>query len=85
MSTPSIIRTSTADLYDAYVMKNYSRAALTLMWRVSAGPALKALVRHAREAFRPMRSASEPGREPDREPAQAPGRGRRPPVTAGTP
>lgn len=31
MSTPSIIRTSTADLYDAYVMKNYSRAALTLV------------------------------------------------------
>jgi DNA-binding transcriptional LysR family regulator len=62
-----------------------SRAALTLMWRVSAGPALKALVRHAREAFRPMTSASEPRREPGREPARPPGRGRRPPVTAGTP
>jgi DNA-binding transcriptional LysR family regulator len=62
-----------------------SRAALTLMWRVSAGPALKALVRHAREAFRPMTSASKPGREPGREPARAAGRDRRPPVTAGTP
>ena len=30
MSTPSLIRTSTADLYDAHVMKNYARAALTL-------------------------------------------------------
>lgn len=30
MNSPSIIRTSTADLYDAHVMKNYSRAALTL-------------------------------------------------------
>ncbi len=31
MNPPSIIRTSTADLYDAYVMKNYSRPALTLV------------------------------------------------------
>jgi acetylornithine/N-succinyldiaminopimelate aminotransferase len=31
MSTPSIIRTSTADLYDAHVMKNYARAAITLV------------------------------------------------------
>jgi acetylornithine/N-succinyldiaminopimelate aminotransferase len=30
MNSPSLIRTSTADLYDAHVMKNYSRAALTL-------------------------------------------------------
>jgi acetylornithine/N-succinyldiaminopimelate aminotransferase len=31
MSSPSIIRTSTADLYDAHVMKNYARAAITLV------------------------------------------------------
>ncbi len=31
MSTPSIVRTSTADLYDAHVMKNYARAAITLV------------------------------------------------------
>ena len=31
MSTPSIIRTNTADLYDAHVLKNYSRPALTLV------------------------------------------------------
>jgi acetylornithine aminotransferase/acetylornithine/N-succinyldiaminopimelate aminotransferase len=31
MSQPSIIRTNTAELYDAYVMKNYSRAPLTLV------------------------------------------------------
>jgi acetylornithine/N-succinyldiaminopimelate aminotransferase len=31
MSAPSIVRTNTAELYDAYVMKNYSRAALTLV------------------------------------------------------
>jgi acetylornithine aminotransferase/acetylornithine/N-succinyldiaminopimelate aminotransferase len=31
MSTPSIIRTSTADLYDAHVLKNYARASLTLV------------------------------------------------------
>jgi acetylornithine/N-succinyldiaminopimelate aminotransferase len=31
MSDPSIIRTSTADLYDSHVMKNYARAALTLV------------------------------------------------------
>src|SRR5882757_6233024 len=31
MNPPSIIRTSTADLYDAHVMKNYSRAPLTLV------------------------------------------------------
>ena len=30
MSAPSLLRTSTADLYDAHVMKNYARAALTL-------------------------------------------------------
>ena len=30
MNSPSLIRTSTADLYDAHVMKNYARAALTL-------------------------------------------------------
>jgi acetylornithine/N-succinyldiaminopimelate aminotransferase len=30
-SNPSLIRTSTADLYDAYVLKNYSRAPLTLV------------------------------------------------------
>jgi acetylornithine/N-succinyldiaminopimelate aminotransferase len=30
MSQPSLIRTSTADLYDAHVMKNYARAPLTL-------------------------------------------------------
>ena len=29
-SSPSLIRTQTADLYDAHVMKNYARAALTL-------------------------------------------------------
>jgi len=28
---PSILRTSTADLYDAHVLKNYARAALTLV------------------------------------------------------
>ncbi|MBL9203233.1 MAG: aminotransferase class III-fold pyridoxal phosphate-dependent enzyme, partial [Opitutaceae bacterium] len=28
--TPSIVRTATAELYDAHVMKNYARAALTL-------------------------------------------------------
>jgi acetylornithine/N-succinyldiaminopimelate aminotransferase len=31
MSSPSVIRTSTADLYDAHVMKNYARAAITLV------------------------------------------------------
>jgi acetylornithine/N-succinyldiaminopimelate aminotransferase len=29
MSVPNLIRTSTADLYDAHVMKNYARAPLT--------------------------------------------------------
>jgi acetylornithine/N-succinyldiaminopimelate aminotransferase len=29
--TPSIVRTSTAELYDAHVMKNYARAPLTLV------------------------------------------------------
>jgi acetylornithine aminotransferase/acetylornithine/N-succinyldiaminopimelate aminotransferase len=29
-NSPSLIRTQTADLYDAHVMKNYARAALTL-------------------------------------------------------
>ncbi len=57
-----------------------SRAALVLMWRVAAGPALKAFVRHAREAFGPPR-ASTPGRVP----ARTPGRDRRAPATAGTP
>ena len=31
MNPPSVIRTSTADLYDTYVMKNYARAPLTLV------------------------------------------------------
>ncbi len=31
MSSPSIVRTSTADLYDAHVLKNYARSALTLV------------------------------------------------------
>jgi len=31
MIPPSIVRTSTADLYDAHVMKNYARAAVTLV------------------------------------------------------
>lgn len=31
MNQPSIVRTNTAELYDAYVMKNYNRAALTLV------------------------------------------------------
>jgi acetylornithine/N-succinyldiaminopimelate aminotransferase len=31
MTSPSIIRTNTADLYDAHVLKNYARAALTLV------------------------------------------------------
>jgi acetylornithine aminotransferase/acetylornithine/N-succinyldiaminopimelate aminotransferase len=31
MSVPSIIRTNTADLYDAHVLKNYGRAPLTLV------------------------------------------------------
>ena len=31
MSQPSIIRTSTADLYDSHVLKNYARPALTLV------------------------------------------------------
>jgi acetylornithine aminotransferase/acetylornithine/N-succinyldiaminopimelate aminotransferase len=31
MSSPSILRTSTADLYDAHVLKNYARASLTLV------------------------------------------------------
>ncbi len=31
MSPPSIVRTNTAELYDAYVMKNYARASLTLV------------------------------------------------------
>lgn len=31
MTQPSIICTSTADLYDAHVLKNYARAALTLV------------------------------------------------------
>jgi acetylornithine/N-succinyldiaminopimelate aminotransferase len=31
MSLPSIVRTNTAELYDSYVMKNYARAAITLV------------------------------------------------------
>jgi acetylornithine aminotransferase/acetylornithine/N-succinyldiaminopimelate aminotransferase len=31
MTEPSLVRTSTAELYDAYVLKNYGRAALTLV------------------------------------------------------
>jgi acetylornithine/N-succinyldiaminopimelate aminotransferase len=31
MNTPTITRTSTAEAYDAYVMKNYARPALTLV------------------------------------------------------
>jgi acetylornithine aminotransferase/acetylornithine/N-succinyldiaminopimelate aminotransferase len=31
MNTPSIVRTSTAELYDAHVLKNYARAPLTLV------------------------------------------------------
>ena len=31
MSQPSIVRTNTAELYDAYVMKNYGRPPLTLV------------------------------------------------------
>jgi acetylornithine aminotransferase/acetylornithine/N-succinyldiaminopimelate aminotransferase len=31
MTSPSIVRTNTAELYDAYVMKNYARAPLTLV------------------------------------------------------
>jgi len=31
MNQPSIVRTSTAELYDAYVMKNYSRAPITVV------------------------------------------------------
>ncbi|MEO5958931.1 MAG: aspartate aminotransferase family protein [Opitutaceae bacterium] len=31
MNTPSIVRTNTAELYDALVMKNYARAPLTLV------------------------------------------------------
>ena len=31
MSQPSIVRTNTAELYDAYVMRNYARAPLTLV------------------------------------------------------
>lgn len=31
MSSPSIVRTSTAELYDAHVLKNYARAAITLV------------------------------------------------------
>jgi acetylornithine/N-succinyldiaminopimelate aminotransferase len=31
MTTPAIVRTNTAELYDAYVMKNFGRAPLTLV------------------------------------------------------
>jgi acetylornithine/N-succinyldiaminopimelate aminotransferase len=31
MSTPTIVRTSTAELYDAHVLKNYARPAITLV------------------------------------------------------
>ena len=31
MSLPTIVRTNTAELYDAYVMKNYGRAPLTIV------------------------------------------------------
>lgn len=31
MNSPSIVRTSTAELYDAHVLKNYARAAITLV------------------------------------------------------
>ncbi len=31
MNQPTIVRTNTAELYDAYVMKNYARSALTLV------------------------------------------------------
>ena len=30
MNRPSIVRTSTAELYEAHVLKNYARAPLTL-------------------------------------------------------
>lgn len=31
MTAPAIVRTSTAEVYDAHVMKNYARAPLTLV------------------------------------------------------
>lgn len=31
MTAPSIVRTSTAELYDAHILKNYARAPLTLV------------------------------------------------------
>src|SRR5688500_13111237 len=31
MTPPSMVRTSTAELYDAHVLKNYARAAVTLV------------------------------------------------------
>lgn len=31
MNSPTVVRTSTAELYDAYVLKNYARPALTLV------------------------------------------------------
>jgi len=31
MTAPAIVRTSTAEVYDAHVMKNYARARLTLV------------------------------------------------------
>ena len=31
MNAPSIVRTNAAELYDAYVMKNYAKAPLTLV------------------------------------------------------
>src|SRR5258708_38486156 len=31
MSQPTIVRTNTAELYDAYVMKNYNRPPVTLV------------------------------------------------------
>ena len=31
MNSPSVIRTNTAELYDAHVMKNYGRPAITLV------------------------------------------------------
>ena len=31
MTAPAIVRTNTAELYDAHVMKNYGRSPLTLV------------------------------------------------------
>ena len=44
MNEPSLVRTSTADLYDAHVMRNYARSALTLVRGEGCGALMQTAV-----------------------------------------